>query len=133
MYATVRTLHLLLASIVLPFLLMYALSSVQMSHNGWFDMKPAVSEQALALTPGQGDARAIAREVMERMPSARGELQNVQSTPAGVNFRLVVPATVHEVRYTRATGAAQVKTSVGGALRAKSSVVSFKTNCPAGC
>ena len=28
---------------------------------------------------------------------------------------------------------ATIKTSVGGALKAKSSVVSFKTNCPAGC
>ena len=28
---------------------------------------------------------------------------------------------------------ATIRTSVGGALKAKSSVVSFKTNCPAGC
>jgi hypothetical protein len=116
MYSTIRNLHLLLASLALPFLLMYGISAVQMSSNGWFDMRPSVSEQTLALTAGQTDARAIAREVMEKMPPARGELQNIQPVPAGLNLRLVLPGTVHEVRYTRATGAAQIKTSVGGLM-----------------
>src|SRR5262249_40127956 len=57
-----------------------------------------------------------AREVMERVPEARGELQNIQATPAGVTLRIVLPGTVHEVRYTRATGAATLKTSVGGVM-----------------
>ena len=116
MYSTVRTLHLLLASIALPFLLMYALSAVQMSHNGWFDMKPSVTERTLALPPAQDDARVIARAVMEQAPAARGELQNVQSTPAGLNLRLVIPGTVHEVRYTRATGSTLLRTSIGGRM-----------------
>jgi hypothetical protein len=116
MYSTIRNLHLVFASIALPFLLMYGISAVQMSHDGWFDMKPSVSERPLSLTAGQSDARAIAREVMEQVPSARGELQNVQATPAGVTLRIVIPGTVHEVRYTRATGGAQLKTSVGGLM-----------------
>lgn len=116
MYSTLRNLHLLLASLILPFLLMYAASAVQMSHNGWFDMKPAVTEWKLSLAPGQSDARSIAREVMDLAPSARGELQAIQQTPAGVNLRLVVPGTVHDVRYSGATGATQVRTSVGGAM-----------------
>ena len=39
-----------------------------------------------------------------------------------------LPANMKQIKVT-----ATVKTSVGGALKAKSSVVSFKTNCPAGC
>lgn len=116
MYSTLRNLHLLLASLILPFLLMYAASAVQMSHNGWFDMKPAVTDRVVSLTPGQTDARSIAREVMGRVPAARGELQSIQPTPAGVNLRLVVPGTVHDVRYSRATGATQLRTSVGGVM-----------------
>lgn len=116
MYSTIRNLHLVFASIALPFLLMYGVSAVQMSHNGWFDMKPSVAEQTVSLTAGQSDARAIAREVMDRVPAARGELQNVQATPAGVTLRIVIPGTVHEVRYTRATGSTQLKTSVGGLM-----------------
>lgn len=116
MYQTIRNLHLIAASLALPFLLMYGLSAVQMSHNGWFDMKPSVTERTLAVTAEQGDARAVAREVMDRLPAVRGELQNVQATAAGLNLRIVVPATVHEIRYTRATGVAQIKTSVGGVM-----------------
>jgi hypothetical protein len=116
MYQTIRTLHLLFASLALPFLVMYGVSAVQMSHGSWFDMKPAVTERTLMLAPGQADARAIAREAMEHVPEARGELQNVQATPAGVNLRIVIPGTVHELRYDRATGDTRLKTSVGGVM-----------------
>lgn len=116
MYSKIRIVHLLLASLSLPFLVMYGVSAVQMSHGAWFDMKPSVREQALALTAGQRDARAVAREVMERLPDARGELQNIQVTAKGATLRIVIPGTVHEVRYERATGRTQVKTSVGGVM-----------------
>jgi len=39
-----------------------------------------------------------------------------------------LPVNMKQIKVT-----ATVKTSVGGALKAKSSVVSFKSNCPAGC
>ena len=116
MYSTIRNLHLLLASIALPFLLMYGVSAVQMSHNGWFDMKPRVTEQTLTLPSGLSDGREVARAVMERVPAAKGELQAVQAMPAGFTLRIVVPGTVHEIHYARATGAAQLKTSVGGVM-----------------
>lgn len=114
MYKTIRTIHLLVASFSLPFLLMYALSAVQMSHTTWFTLRPAVTEQQLALSPGAGDAREIAREVVSRVPAARGELTNVRQTPRGSAFRLVVPGTVNDVDYDRATGAVKIKTSVAG-------------------
>jgi hypothetical protein len=116
MYATIRNLHLLFASIALPFLLMYGISAVQMSHDDWFRLKPIVTERTLALPAGRDDARAIAREVMERLPSARGELQSIQTTPSGVSLRLYLPGTLHEVRYERATGATRVKTSATGVM-----------------
>ena len=62
MYKIIRNLHLLLASFSLPFLIMYGVSAVQMSHNTWFQMKPAVQERDLTLSPDQSDARAIAHE-----------------------------------------------------------------------
>jgi len=115
-YSTIRNLHLLFASIALPFLLMYGLSAVQMSHDDWFKLRPIVTERALALTAGRDDARAIAREVMERLPSARGELQGIQATPSGSSLRLYLPGTLHEVRYERATGATRVRTSATGVM-----------------
>jgi hypothetical protein len=50
MYKIVRNIHLLLASFSLPFLIMYGVSAVQMSHSAWFQMKPAVHEQELSIT-----------------------------------------------------------------------------------
>jgi hypothetical protein len=116
MYSTIRTLHLLLASLSLPFLIMYAVSAVQMSHSGWFQMKPAVQVRDLALAPGQNGARAVARDVMDRDPAIKGEVTNVQPNPAGVALRIVVPGTVHEITYERLSGVAHVKTSVAGVM-----------------
>jgi hypothetical protein len=114
MYKGIRNVHLLLASFSLPFLLMYAVSAVQMSHDAWFTTKAAVHEQQLSLAAGKSEAREIARDVIERASAIRGELTNIQMTAAAINLRLVLPGTVHEVQYDRASGATRVKTSVAG-------------------
>lgn len=116
MYKKIRTVHLLLASLSLPFLLMYGISAVQMAHGTWFDMKPAVQESRLSLPPGLSDARAIARSVTSHAPGVRGELTNIQAGFAEVSLRLVLPGTVHEVRYQRASGDTRLKTSVAGVM-----------------
>jgi hypothetical protein len=116
MYRVIRNVHLLLASFSLPFLIMYGVSAVQMSHSAWFDMKPAVHERQLTLEAGQTDARTIARRIMDRERDVKGELSNVQANDSGVTLRIVVPGTVHEVRYDRTSGIARVTTSVGGVM-----------------
>jgi hypothetical protein len=89
---------------------------VQMSHGTWFQLKPVIVERQVPLTPGQADARAVARQLMEREPSVRGELNTVQATAGSVSLRLVLPGTVHEVQYDAATGATRLKTSVAGVM-----------------
>ena len=116
MYRIVRNVHLLLASFSLPFLIMYGVSAVQMSHSTWFQMKPLVDERLVSLTVGQTDGRAIAREIMDRERAVTGELSNIQPNDAGVALRIVVPGTVHDVRYERASGVARIKTSVAGTM-----------------
>lgn len=116
MYKTIRNLHLLFASFSLPFLIMYGVSAVQMSHSGWFQLRPAVHERPMPLAAGQTDARALARDIMERDRTVRGEVANVQASESAINLRIVVPGTVHEVKYDRASGTAQVKTSVAGVM-----------------
>jgi hypothetical protein len=116
MYKIIRTIHLLLASFSLPFLIMYGVSAVQMSHSTWFQMKPAVTEHELSLASGETDARIVAREIMNQLPDTKGELSNVQSAGTGLTLRIVVPGTVHEVRYDRTSGVVRVKTSVGGKM-----------------
>lgn len=116
MYKFIRSVHLLLASLTLPFLLMYGVSAVQMAHGAWFTMKPAVRESALALPPGLTDARAVARAVSERAAEVRGELTNIKAAAREISFRVVVPGTVHEVRYQPDSGQAHLKTSVAGVM-----------------
>ena len=116
MYKIVRNVHLLLGSFSLPFLIMYGLSAVQMSHSTWFQRKPLVEERLVSLTVGQTEARAVVRELMARAPAVKGELTNVQPNGAGVALRIVVPGTVHDVRYERASGVARIKTSVAGTM-----------------
>jgi hypothetical protein len=116
MYKIVRNIHLLLASFSLPFLIMYGVSAVQMSHSTSFQMKPAVHDREVSIAAGQTDARVVAREIMERDASIKGEISNIQRNDAGVALRIVVPGTVHEVRYERASGVALVKTSVAGVM-----------------
>ncbi len=116
MYPIIRNIHLLLASFSLPFLVMYGISAVQMSHSTWFNMKPAVHEWQVNLQPGKNDARAIAQELMDRERDIKGELNSVQSDHSAVTLRIVVPGTVHEIRYDPASGVVRVKTSVGGAM-----------------
>jgi len=116
MYKIVRNIHLLLASFSLPFLIMYGVSAVQMSHSTWFQMKPAVHEQALSIPTGLTDGRAIAREIMDRDRAVKGEVSNIQANDTGVVLRIIVPGTVHEVHYDHASGVARVKTSVAGVM-----------------
>jgi hypothetical protein len=116
MYRIIRNVHLLLASFSLPFLIMYGVSAVQMSHSTWFQMKPQVHEGELRLTPGQADARAVARELMSRDPAVEGEVTAIQSSDGGLTVRIVVPGTVHDVRYDAASGTTRVKTSIAGVM-----------------
>lgn len=116
MYKTIRNVHLLLASMSLPFLLMYGVSAVQMAHGTWFDMKPAIREQRLSLAPGLTDAREVARALMAQAAGVWGEVTNIQSTATGFTLRLVLPGTVHEVQYDGSSGATRLKTSTAGVM-----------------
>jgi hypothetical protein len=116
MYKTIRAAHRLLASISLPFLLMYGVSAVQMSHGTWFRMTPTIRESRASLTPALSDARAVAREVTSRAPGIRGELSTIKARRGGITLRLVLPGTVHEVEYDATSGEARIRTSIAGTM-----------------
>ncbi len=110
MYRLLRDTHLVCGLFAVLFVLMYGISSVQMAHNDWFNLKPTVTESRYTLATNAEGARAVARELMDRHGLA-GELAQVKDMPAGFTFRIVRPGTVHEVSYTRASGEAAVKTN----------------------
>ena len=110
-----RTVHLLCGAFALPGLLMYGVSSVQMAHNSWFVMKPAVSSSELAMAPGSTDGRVIARQAMAAT-GVHGDINSVDPSPAGFVIRIAIPGTVHEIRYDRMTGVARIRTSRAGLM-----------------
>lgn len=116
MYKSLRVIHLVLASLSLPFLLMYGISAVQMAHGTWFTLKPTVRESDFGLPPGLADARAVARAVTAREPRVRGEVTNIKPGAREISLRLILPGTVHEVRYQRESGQVHLKTSVAGVM-----------------
>ncbi len=92
----------------------YGMSAVQMAHNEWFSMKPAVVESEVEAGAFAGtDGRALAQSLMDRY-GMRGDLQQVKATDEGIQMRIARPGTVYEVEYTRQTGRARIKTSVAG-------------------
>jgi hypothetical protein len=96
-------------------LLMYGISAVQMAHSKWFSLKPTVSERQLQFTGDATDGRRFARSLMATS-ALRGEITSVDETPEGFQVRITIPGTVHDIRYTRATSTASIRTSVAGTL-----------------
>jgi hypothetical protein len=111
LYKFLRNTHLLTGVFAFLFLMMYGVSSVQMAHNTWFNLKPAVAESQVALAAGMSNARDVARQLMDR-GVVRGELAQVH----GAAFRIIRPGTVYEVSYTPQTGEAKIRTNVAGLM-----------------
>src|SRR5947207_6482906 len=113
MYRFLRNSHLFLGVFSCLFLLMYGISSVQMSHNSWFQSRPAVTTTQYSLSPNAADARAVARELMDAH-KLRGEVTQVRATPGSLAFSITRPGTVYQVEYATATGAARVRDNRAG-------------------
>jgi hypothetical protein len=109
LYKFLRNTHLLLGLFSFLFVMMYGVSSVQMAHNAWFNLKPVVTESQATLATGIADPRDIARQLMDR-GAVKGELAQIRDS----SFRVIRPGTVHEVTYSRQTGVATIRTSVAG-------------------
>jgi hypothetical protein len=115
MYWFLRNTHLILGLSCCLMVLTYGVSSVQMSHNAWFNSRPAVTTSAYTLAPQAGDARAIARELVDSH-GLRGEVTQIFSTPAGMRFSITRPGTVYQVDYTAATGETKVRHNRAGMI-----------------
>ena len=111
MYRTIRNVHLMVGLACCLFLLTYGVSAVQMSHNDWFDTKPAVEETKLSIDPASATSpRALAAELM-RNHGLRGDIQRANTDDEGYDVQIARPGTVVEIRYQPGASEADVKTS----------------------
>jgi hypothetical protein len=113
MYRILRNTHLAVAMLALPFLLLYAVSSILMTHGSGFVAKPTVVETRVTVPSPVTDARVLARDLMDR-EGLRGELQQIFTTPSSLKLRIARPGTAYDVECTTATGEVVIRTSTAG-------------------
>lgn len=108
MYRWLREIHLVLGVFSFGFLVLYAVSAVQMSH---FNVPVRRSEAKVRLRAGLDDARAVAREL-----KLRGVVRQIAWEGDVLRLRLEKLGTVHSITYFRERGEAVVRTEDGGLL-----------------
>ena len=112
MYRWFRNTHLVAGLLAVPFLLMYGLSAVQMSHGDWFSLKPMVTETTVAMASSPiNDGRALARILMDQN-QVRGEIRQVKATDSGFQLQIENLGTDYRVEYSSQTHQAVIQTSV---------------------
>jgi hypothetical protein len=112
MYPLWRDVHLLLALFFFAFVMMFGVSSLNLSHHSWFDTEPTATESAVPVDVARAATpRELARHLMET-EGYRGELSDVKEAEGQITFTIGRMGTVHDVAWTRGETGAQVKTRV---------------------
>jgi hypothetical protein len=112
MYRWFRNTHLVAGLLAVPFLMMYGLSAVQMSHGDWFSLKPMATETTVAVASSPiNDGRALARILMDQN-QVRGEIRQVKATDSGFQLQIEHLGTDYRVEYSSQTHQAVIQTSV---------------------
>ena len=114
MYSWMRNTHLALGLSCWLFLLMYGVSSLQMSHGGWFPHTETVTDTSVTVEPEEARTpRALARQLRQDH-GVRGNLQRISNNRKRIVLQLVRPGTLHKVTYRIGSDRASVRTNTGG-------------------
>jgi hypothetical protein len=109
MYKKVRDVHLHTALLCLPFLLMFAVSGLQMAHRRWFPAHTQLTFTTVQLPSGLPGAREAAR-----LLALPGELSAIAISGGITSFRIARPGTTYQVEYNSSTGMAMVQATNSG-------------------
>lgn len=90
-------------------LLVFGVSAVQMTSGPWARPKATMSEIQATLPLGLEEGQALLTELSVR-GLARGELDYVRLSSAGIAMRVTQPTAHYDIDYTRATGVTVIKT-----------------------
>jgi hypothetical protein len=109
-YSLWRDIHMLLGLFFLAFIIMFGVSSLNLSHHSWFDTAPTAEESVVPVDVARaGSPRELARDLMET-EGYRGELRDVREAEGQITFTIGRMGTVHDVVWTRGEREAHVKT-----------------------
>ena len=112
LYPVLRDVHLTAGLFSMLFILMYGWSSVQFAHPAWTETKPVSVEWQTQLPPGLAP-RDVAQALRKDL-KLEGDLAQIRQKDGLIQFRMVKPGVVQEVRYDSSTGAAKMKTNRWG-------------------
>lgn len=108
MYPKLRTIHLLIALPLLPFVGVYALSAFAIAHP-WLVPAAGTQEQfEVPLPDGVRDAGAIA-DLLQQQRGVLGDVHGVKGTQEGLRFEIVWPGVSHGVLLPRGSHVAQIQ------------------------
>ena len=114
MYSWMRNTHLAFGLSCWLFLLMYGVSSLQMSHGGWFPKTETVTETSVNIDMEEAPTpRSLARQLRQDH-GLRGNLQRIRQNRKRIALRIVRPGTSHDVTYRIGSDHASVRTNRGG-------------------
>lgn len=110
--SVVRSVHLVLGVAAFLFLLMYAVSSVQMAHFSW--SWQVVDDSQVPVRPEEVTTPRALAQVMVRDHGLRGELTITNQGPNQMSIRLARPGAEYDVRYQPGNDRARIVTRDAG-------------------
>ncbi len=112
MYRWFRNVHLFVALLGFPFVLMYGVSTIRMAHKSWFPDKIEWAETEAEVGYFDGESgRALAQALLQK-PGLRGELAEINSTDFGFQLAIKRPGTINRIEYSRQTGTVRIRSRV---------------------
>jgi hypothetical protein len=117
MYRWFRDVHLFVGLLAFPFLLMYCLSSIRMTHSSWFSDRIQWTEREVEVgTFDAASGRALARVLLQQH-GLRGELRQITSTDSGFRLEIERPGMFHQVEYSRETGKSRIRSGAANFMQ----------------
>jgi len=112
MYRWLRNTHLFIGLFSALFVLMFGVSAIRFSHKWWFSSKPKVTEQQFTIPLESSVNVGAVAEVLRDRYGLRGDIGSQQPTAEGFGFVIARQGTNYAVSFSKAAGAAKVRTSV---------------------
>lgn len=110
-YRTLRDLHLAIGAFCAPFLLVYAVSAVQMAHPRLTFPESRERTWETTLAPGERDPSAV-REALRARHYVRGELLSQRAQDGVLHLAVARPGRRYAIELETATGAVRVRETV---------------------
>jgi hypothetical protein len=117
MYRWFRDVHLFVALLAFPFVLMYCVSTIRMVHRSWFSDRVDWTEREVEVGTFDAESgRALAQDLLQKH-GLRGELTQITSTDSGFRLEIERPGMFNQVEYSRQTGKARIRSGAANFMQ----------------